>query len=102
VIIHQNENSKLETNSYQTAANQKTFASDSRPTLRRGLRRVEASDYIGISASKFDALVKDGRMPPPKRIDGCVVWDKRQLDSAFDKLPGGDDHDQNSWDEAFP
>jgi predicted DNA-binding transcriptional regulator AlpA len=78
---------------------QKIVVSESRPTLRRGLRRTEASDYIGLSASKFDELVKDGRMPPPKKIDGCVVWDIRQLDSAFNKLPGGDIDDQNPWDE---
>ena len=29
--------------------------------LPRGLNRVEAAAYIGIGATKFDALVKDGR-----------------------------------------
>ena len=28
----------------------------------RGLSRVEAAQYLGISASMFDAMVKDGRM----------------------------------------
>jgi hypothetical protein len=41
-------------------------------------------------------------MPHPKRIDACVRWDIRQLDPAIDKLPGGDDDDQNEWDEALP
>ena len=54
---------------------------------RRGLSRVEAALYIGISASKFDELVQDGRMPGPKRIDGRKLWDVRQLDLAFDDLP---------------
>lgn len=53
---------------------------------RRGLRREEAARYIGISTTKFDACVKDGRMPQPFRIDACVIWDLRRLDAAFDAL----------------
>lgn len=61
----------------------------------RGLSREEAARYVGVSATKFDALVKDGRMPPPKRIDGRVVWDRRRLDEKFDEL---DDSGHNPWD----
>ena len=64
---------------------------------RRGLRRGEAARYVGVSPSKFDALVSDGRMPKPKRIDGCVVWDLRRLDLAWDAL-GSDDEASNPWD----
>lgn len=53
----------------------------------RGLRREAAADWIGLSSSKFDEMVKDGRMPKPKRIDGCVVWDRFRLDAAFEALP---------------
>ena len=59
-----------------------------RPIPRRGLSREEAAMYLGISASKFDELVRDGRMPSPKRIDGRKIWDIRDLDVAFDALPG--------------
>jgi len=52
----------------------------------RGLRRQEAAKYVGLSASKFDELVDDGRMPRPVRIDGCVRWDRQALDDAFDAL----------------
>jgi hypothetical protein len=58
--------------------------------------------YIGISASKFDELVRDGQMPRPKRIDTRKIWDVRDLDVAFDSLP--DDNDQvqkNSFDDAW-
>ena len=48
--------------------------------------------YIGVSASKFDELLRDGRMPGPKRIDGRKLWDVHALDLAFDSLP--DDNDQ--------
>lgn len=66
----------------------------------RGLSRVMAALYIGVSASKFDELVKDGRMPAPKRVDGRKVWDKRRLDEAFEALPddGADSEAaQDSW-----
>ena len=56
----------------------------------RGLSRIEAAAYIGVSPSKFDALVADRRMPGPKRIDGRSVWDVRRLDVAFDQLPDKD------------
>lgn len=54
---------------------------------RRGLSRTQAATYVGVGATKFDEMVSDGRMPPPKRIDGRVVWDIRALDLAFDNLP---------------
>jgi|GEM_PF-763445 len=57
---------------------------------RRGLRRDEAALYIGVSPSKFDQLVKDGRMPRPKQIDNCKTWDICRLDIAFDDLPDDD------------
>jgi excisionase family DNA binding protein len=72
-----------------------TALSAVRPVPRRGLSRVEAAMYLGISASKFDELVSDGRMPGPKRVDGRKIWDVHQLDLAFDDLPG----DPNSWDD---
>ena len=53
----------------------------------RGLCRVEAADYIGVSPSLFDKLVADGRMPAPKRINSRNIWDLRQLDIAFEGLP---------------
>jgi excisionase family DNA binding protein len=73
-----------------------TALSAVRPIPRRGLSRDEAAMYIGISASKFDELVRDGRMPVPKRIDGRKVWDVHQLDLAFDELPV----EGNSWDDV--
>ena len=57
------------------------------PPTRRGLSRVEAAAYVGVGATKFDAMVSDGRMPHPKRIDGRKVWDVRALDASFDALP---------------
>jgi hypothetical protein len=52
----------------------------------RGLCREEAAYYIGVGPTKFDELVAGGRMPPSKRIDGRVVWDRVQIDMAFSEL----------------
>ncbi len=62
---------------------------------RRGLSRVAAALYIGVSPTTFDGLVRDGRMPPPKRINSRVIRDVRQLDYAFEALPsdGAEDDD---------
>ena len=57
-----------------------------------GLGEVEAAAAIGVSASKFRTLVKDGRMPLPHRIDGRTVWDVDELRVAFEALP----HDNES------
>lgn len=63
-----------------------------------GLGEVEAAAAIGISASKFRALVNDGRMPSPRRIDGRSVWDVDELRAAFKALPhDGGDEKANSW-----
>jgi hypothetical protein len=55
--------------------------------------------YIGISATLFDRLVADGRMPGPRRIDGRKVWDIRALDLCFDRLPG-ENAGKSSWEDA--
>ena len=66
----------------------------------RGVCRVGAASYIGVSASKFDELVADGRMPQPKRIDGRKVWDVKALDIAFEALPEDGVQTANPWDHA--
>jgi predicted DNA-binding transcriptional regulator AlpA len=66
---------------------------------RRGLSREESAIFVGVSATKFDEMVKDGRMPQPKTIDGRVVWDLIKLDLAFGALPDQvGAFDDNPWD----
>lgn len=62
----------------------------------RGLSRDESARYIGVGSTKFDELVKDGRMPKPKRLDGRAVWDRVALDMAFTDLP--EDGKRNFFD----
>ena len=61
----------------------------------RGLSRVQAAEFIGVSPSTFDKMVADGEMPAPKRIRGRVIWDRKQVDCAFDAF---DDGEENPWD----
>ena len=83
------------------SVSQKLVVSKPRVMPIRGLNQNVAAEYIGVSPSKFDEMVQDGRMPPPKKIDRRRVWDIHQLDSAFDKLPCDVDEDRNSWDEIL-
>ena len=53
---------------------------------RRGLSRTEAAQFIGISTSMFDSMIKDNTMPTPIRIGSRTVWDIKALDEAFDRL----------------
>ena len=53
---------------------------------RRGLSRIDAADYVGVSPTLFDRAVREGKMPKPFRLYGRVLWDIRKLDVAFDAL----------------
>ena len=72
--------------------------------VRRGLSRVEAADYINVSPSKFDQLVKDGSMPQALKIGTRSIWDVRRIDDAFDRLPVQDGgglivEQDDGWDD---
>lgn len=54
---------------------------------RLGLSRAESAEYLGISPSLFDAMVDDGRMPPPKLINSRKVWPRPAVEQAFLALP---------------
>ena len=72
----------------------------SRPIPRRGLSRVEAAMYLGISPSKFDEMRKDGRIGPAKVIDGRKIFDIRTLDENFDALPDENHDEAGDWTAA--
>jgi predicted DNA-binding transcriptional regulator AlpA len=46
----------------------------------------------------FDLLVKDGRMPSPKRINGRVVWDRKKVEAYWAALPDEDSNENNPFD----
>jgi predicted DNA-binding transcriptional regulator AlpA len=67
----------------------------------RGLNRVQAAAYVGVSPSLFDVMVADHRMPGPKHINVRRVWDRAALDEAFTGLPDSEGGGPNPWDEAL-
>jgi predicted DNA-binding transcriptional regulator AlpA len=54
--------------------------------MPRGLSRVWAAAYVGISPTLFDRAVSEGKMPKPFRLYGRVLWDIRKLDAAITAL----------------
>ena len=64
----------------------------------RGLPRVAASEYIGCSPRKFDAMVAAGDMPQPRLIGAKKIWDRVELDESFEALPRAGEQ-TNDWDE---
>lgn len=64
----------------------------------RGLCRIEAAQYVGVSVGKWDDMVREGLMPSAKRIGGRKVWDRLAVDLAFAALPDDDDGRANPWD----
>ena len=68
-----------------------------RPIPRRGLTRVEAAAYLSISPSKFDELRRANRIPPPKVLDGRLIFTTDRLDEFLDALPDENQTDNNEW-----
>jgi hypothetical protein len=64
-----------------------TALSAVRPIPRRGLSRVEAAAYVGVSPSKLDELRKSHRIGPPKVLDGRLIFTVERLDEFLDALP---------------
>jgi hypothetical protein len=70
------------------------------PYPPRGMSRVHAAAYVGVSPSLFDEMVRDGRMPGPKLINSRTVWDRFALDDAFERLPNKDQAAEDEWRAA--
>ncbi len=66
----------------------------------RGLSRIQAAAYIGVSPSLFDEMVKDGRMPKATRINARTVWNRMKLDEAFAALSDGNKDGDDPWDKV--
>ena len=67
--------------------------------LPRGLSRIEAAAYVGVSTGTFDRMIADKLMPRPIRIYGRVVWDIRAIDASFDALDSRPVEDDDPWRE---
>ena len=52
-----------------------------------GVNREQAAELIGVSATLFDRLVVDGKMPDARMLYGRLVWDVAEVIAAFRALP---------------
>ena len=67
----------------------------------RGLGRAAAAEYLGISPSLLDRLVADRVLPEPVRLAGRVIFDRRALDAALDRMAPAREDGSNPWDEVL-
>ena len=65
-----------------------------------GMSRIVAAEFTGYSASHFDKMVADGRMPAPRRDGSRLVWLQDELQAALRALPTAGDDGRNEWDTA--
>ena len=67
-----------------------------------GISREQAAEYVGLGTTKFDELVRDGRMPKPKLVDSRKVWVVDRLKAALLALPEeGEAPVVNPWDSIL-
>lgn len=65
-----------------------------------GLNRDEAAAYIGVSVTKFDEMVADGRMPKSKPVDRLRLWSRPMLDKFFHAMPDEEGESDSPWDDV--
>ena len=74
--------------------------SDSLAYPPRGLRAARAAAYLGMSETSFLKLVAQELLPQPKRVKGMSIWDRFELDAAFEALTDDDEPQRrNTMDE---
>ncbi len=67
----------------------------------RGLRYRDAAAYVALGPSKFGDMVRDGRMPRPRKADRVSIWCRHELDEAFDRLPVKEQIEQSLIDQRM-
>lgn len=67
----------------------------------RGMRCDRAAAYLDMSESSFLRLVAEGDVPPGVPVKGMIVWDRYELDAAFENFKAKRKTDRNSFDEAL-
>jgi predicted DNA-binding transcriptional regulator AlpA len=69
----------------------------------RALRSDRAGAYLSMSESNFLRLVKAGRLPKGKKLDGIVFWDRVALDSFVENYEGEGDETavEDKWSKIL-
>jgi len=69
--------------------------------LPRGMRCDTAAWYLGMSETTFLRLVTDKEMPPGVPIKGMIIWDRFDLDVAFENWKSKRKTKRNSINEIL-
>ena len=64
--------------------------------LPRAMRADQAAAYLSMSKSMFLKLVGEKVMPESIKIRGMTMWDRLELDTAFDDLKNPDPESGNT------
>jgi|RhiMethySRZTD1v2_1073278.scaffolds.fasta_scaffold29685_11 predicted DNA-binding transcriptional regulator AlpA len=69
----------------------------------RAMRAERAAAYLGgMAPSTFFELVEDGLLPRGVEVKGMKMWDRHDLDAAFDELKARSRAKRrNPFEEAF-
>jgi predicted DNA-binding transcriptional regulator AlpA len=59
------------------------------------LNRECAAFHLGMSATFFDTLVRDGVLPQPRKIGRLRLYDRRELDAAMARITRPDEDDDD-------
>lgn len=65
------------------------------------MRREIAASYLSISANYFDRLVRDGVIPPAKRLGGVKGWLRDTLEAFAANLPDDGPEDAGKPDSTW-
>ena len=52
----------------------------------RAMRAERAAAYLAMSTTTFYQLVSEGVLPNAIKVRGMALWDRCELDAAFDNL----------------
>ena len=56
----------------------------------RAMRADRAAAYLDMSPASFHRLVDEEVLPRGHTVKGMVIWDRYELDAAFENLNDGD------------
>jgi hypothetical protein len=65
------------------------------------MRADAAAAYLGMGKTKFLELVDSGRLPRAVAVDGIRVWDRLDLDEAFEEFKAKAAEPRNSFDSIL-
>ena len=64
--------------------------------------RETAAELLGVSPNHFDKLVKGGKLPEARALDGRILWDSSELRAAWRAMPRrGQQSAGNEWDTVL-